>query len=75
MDNMTAEHHAKIAALKVSRDDCCVGAAREMTVGELLDRRLEAAERLVQALRDLKGSLPGNYLNSGASRIASLVSL
>lgn len=52
-----------------------LGAGREMTVGELLDRRIEKAERLVRALTDLKGSLPGNFLTSGASRISAFLEL
>jgi hypothetical protein len=46
---------------------------REMTVGELLDRRIDKAERLVRALSDLKASLPGSYLDSGASRISAFI--
>lgn len=45
------------------------GAMREITVGELLDQRIEKAERLIRALRDLKSSLPGSYLTSGFSRV------
>lgn len=54
---------------------CSGGASREMTVGELLDQRIEKAERLVRALLDLKGSLPGNFLTSGASRISAFLEL
>lgn len=50
-------------------------AARELTIGELLDRRIEKAERTVRALCDLKASLPGTYLNSGASRIGALLEI
>lgn len=51
-------------------DQAC---GREMTVGEILDRRIEKAERLVRALLDLKSSLPASYLHSGASRIAAFL--
>lgn len=50
-------------------------AMREMTVGELLDRRIDKARRMLDALQDLKASLPGNYLNSGASRITAFIEL
>lgn len=53
--------------------DMC--ATREFTVGELLDRRIEKAERQLRALQDLKGTLPGNFLNSGASRISPLLEM
>jgi hypothetical protein len=48
-------------------------AMREATIGEFLDRRIDKFERVVRALRDLKASLPGNYLDSGASRISALL--
>jgi hypothetical protein len=51
----------------------CVGLTGEFTVGELLDRRIEKAERLLKSLHDLKGSLPGTFLSSGASRISPLL--
>jgi len=51
--------------------DMC--AAREMTIGELLDRRIEKAERLLRTLTDLKSALPGQFLNSGASRVTALL--
>lgn len=54
---------------------CLGGVGREMTVVEILDRRIEKAERLVRVLQDLKGNLPGNYLNSGASRISAILEL
>lgn len=60
-----AAHRAKIAA----EDKCCTMAAREMNVGELLDQRIAKAERLVQALRTLKGALSTDALNGGASRL------
>jgi hypothetical protein len=50
-------------------------AARELTVGELLDRRIHKAEQMLKALHDLKQSLPGQYLNSGASRISAFIEL
>lgn len=49
--------------------------AREITVGELLDRRIEKAGALLHALHDLKGSLPGQFLSSGASRISAFIEL
>lgn len=63
---------AKEVALKAQRstpNNCC---AREMTVGEHLDHLIAKAERHIHALRDLKASLPGTFLTSGASRIAGL---
>ncbi len=48
---------------------------RELTVGELLDRRIHKAEQMLKALHDLKQSLPGQYLNSGASRISAFIEL
>lgn len=48
---------------------------REATVGELLDRRIDKAQRLLDTLRDLKASLPGSYLNSGASRVLPFLEL
>ncbi len=48
---------------------CC---QREMTIGEHLDRRIENVERLLRTLQDLKGVLPGQFLNSGMSRIKAL---
>jgi hypothetical protein len=48
---------------------------REMTVAELLDRRIDKAQRLVKALQDLRSSLPGSYLESGASRITAFIEL
>lgn len=51
-------------------DQCC--AAREQTVGEYFDDRIHQTQRVVDALRDLKASLPGSFLGSGASRIAAL---
>lgn len=53
--------------------DMC--ATRELTVGELLDRRIDKAQRMVDALRDLKASLPGSHLNSGASRVLPFLEL
>jgi hypothetical protein len=53
------------------QDVCC--AAREMTIGELLDRRIEKAATLLRTLQDLKGALSGQFLSSGASRISALI--
>ena len=50
-------------------------AARELTIVELLDRRIDKAKKLAQTLEDLKCSLPSSYLNSGASRITSIIEL
>lgn len=73
---MSPDHDMKKYAAECgkfdNRLDC---AARELTVGELLDRRIEKAERLVRALHDLKGTLPGNFLNGGASRISPFLEL
>lgn len=49
------------------------GVGREMTIGELLDRRIDKAERLLRTLQDLKNALPGQFLNSGAYRISALL--
>lgn len=70
---MTDDAKIRIAADEAKIRDFC--AARELTVGELLDRRIEKAERLVKSLYDLKNSLPGQYLNSGASRISAFIEL
>lgn len=59
---------AEKKAMEMSK---CV-AAREQTVGELLDQRIHEANRVVTALHDLKASLPGSFLSSGASRILAL---
>lgn len=56
-------------------DDRANMAARELTIGELLDRRIDKAMRLAKTLQDLKASLPSSYLDSGASRINSLIEL
>ena len=45
---------------------------REQTVGEHIDAKINEAERTMLALRDLRGSLPGSYLNSGVSRLGPL---
>lgn len=50
-------------------------AYRELTVGELLDRRIDKAQRLLNTLRDLKANIPGAYLDSGASRISAFLEL
>lgn len=54
----------------------CLGSAmacRERTVGEELEARIEGFESRARALRDLKNSLPGNFLSSGVSRISGLL--
>lgn len=43
--------------------------AREPTVGEVLDIRINDAERSASLLRKLKASLAGSYLASGCSNI------
>ena len=53
-------------------DQCCAGATCEQTVGEHLDAQISRYLRVADALRDLKASLPGSFLGSGASRIAAL---
>lgn len=63
---------AKNGCNQIAADMC---AARELTVGELLDRRIDKAARLLRALTDLKGNLPGNFLNSGASRVSPFLDL
>ena len=50
-------------------------AMRELTIGELLDKRIDKAKKLAHTLEDLKCSLPLSYLNSGASRITSIIEL
>lgn len=50
-----------------------LAAGRELTVGELIDRRIEKADRLMRALIDLKESLPQQYLRSGASRVSAFL--
>lgn len=66
----------ELKAEKYNRDiDKANMAARELTIGELLDRRIDKARRLAHTLEDLKCSLPLSYLNSGASRITSIIEL
>lgn len=66
----------ELKAEKYNRDiDNANMAARELTIGELLDRRIDKARRLAHTLEDLKCSLPLSYLNSGASRIISIIEL
>ncbi len=66
----------ELKAEKYNRDiDKANMAARELTIGELLDRRIDKARRLAHTLEDLKCSLPLSYLNSGASRIISIIEL
>ncbi len=60
------DHRTTIAG---SYPDC---AKRELNVGEYLDVKILDAERGLSALRDLKASLPGSFLTSGFSRVASL---
>lgn len=48
-------------------------ASREMTVDELLMRRIEKATRQVKALNDLRDSLPQSFLSSGCSRILAFI--
>lgn len=50
-------------------------AAREMTVGELIDRRIEKAERQARDLRTLKDAMSSGLLQSGASKLGSLLEL
>lgn len=59
---------------EINRLDECK-AARELTVRELLDRRIEKAKTLARTLEDLKNSLSLSYLNSGCSRVTSLIEL
>lgn len=54
--------------------DACV-AAREMTVEELLDRRIDKLQSQMKALQDVKGSLSQSFLRSGASRIMVLLEI
>lgn len=45
----------------------------ELTVGEAIDERIRKAERTLKSLHDLKGNLPDDFLNAGASRIRGLL--
>ena len=64
----------ELKAEKYNRDTDKM-AAREITIGEMLDRRIHKAATLMHTLQDLRNSLPQSYLNSGASRIASILEL
>lgn len=57
------------------RQDAATTATRELTIGELLDRRINKAKKLANTLEDLRASLPSSYLDSGASRITSIIEL
>jgi hypothetical protein len=59
--------------LMMEYDKAAYDAAREMTVGEHIDQQVAAAERHLKALYDLKASLPGSFLSSGAGRITPLL--
>lgn len=50
----------------------CCSAAREMTVRDLLIRRIGAAQTMANELKDLMDNLPASYLNSGAYRVSAL---
>lgn len=54
----------------MAKEQCCIGAAREMTVGEAIDRQIYEAHRMIRALTGIKGALSTDFLNSGASRVA-----
>ena len=56
---------------KNHHESCAV--AREMYVGELIDRKIENLQQRVKALQDLKGNMSQNFLHSGAGRIAALI--
>lgn len=53
--------------------DANASPCRELTVGEVIDERIRAAERKLKSLHDLKGNLPQNFLDSPASRIFALM--
>lgn len=55
-----------------SRDDV---ATKEMTVGELIDRHIDKAERQARDLRILKDAMSQGFLQSGASKISSLLEI
>lgn len=74
MLNRTDRDYEKQAQATPIGHETCV-ASREMTVGELLEQHIYKAERTLKALHDLKGSLPQNFLSSGASRIDALLKL
>lgn len=48
-------------------------AAREMTVGEILDHRIMEAERTLRCLHGMKSALSGDFLNCNGSRISPLL--
>jgi hypothetical protein len=52
-----------------------IGAMRELTVEDLLDRRIEKLHLQMKALQDIKGSLSQSFLRSGASRISAILEL
>lgn len=75
MDHDRAEFRERALKEELAKRGAYIGDcnAREMTAGEHLDRQIDAAQRHLDALRDLKASLPGSYLNSGADRITPLL--
>lgn len=56
-----------------TRDFDKMVAAREWTIGEYLDAQIDKASRRIDALRELRNSLPGSYLNRGCSTFALLL--
>lgn len=79
---MYPEDEAKIKAAIQARDYAgaekaltSMSAGRELTVGELIDRRIDKLDRQARDLRSLKDAMSQGFLQSGASRIQSLLEL
>ena len=70
MDAVHAEQKAQYHRNSAGLAGCSIG--REQTVGQHIDAKIYEGERTIAALRDLKASLPGSYLNSGVSRLGPL---
>lgn len=70
MLNRADAQYERQAETKVPQD---MGAAREMTVGELIDRRIHKTESELKSLHVLKGALSQDFLNGSASRLGALL--
>lgn len=76
LNRSDTDQEAKVNAMQAGMlGNTPMGAGREMTVGELIERRIWKAEALLKALNDLRGNLPVNFLQSGASRISAFLEL
>lgn len=84
LNRVDADQEAKIPEAKIRTMQAEVAGnspmggqsvGRELTVRELIERRIWKAEALLKALHDLRGNLPNQFLDSGASRISAFIEL